>query len=330
MEPHSSRNDFGGSEKPNRYLRSMILAAMCSYTNGDLNGSTSTMYDQSCLELDSHANMPVVGCELLVIDDLGINVDVCPFSPDYPSMKVKLVDAVVQYVCPFSGKVFMLLICNAIHVPAMSNNLIPPFILREAGITVNHVRKIQVKDPTVQDHAVIFPETDFVIPFESCDKIYTLTPTKFNPHSMSYAMNEASMVDWEGNMIEKRHRDPMFLEEVPDDLAMASALQIGAAEAAAIDDLMSPSKPDSGNELEKHKVPREADEVTGGLLGMSLLLSEDHMSTHLSARGQLGRDYIALGATTVCQMGYLLDDDHHIDVSEERGDLDVDSEEGCN
>jgi hypothetical protein len=169
-----------------------------------------------------------------------------------------------------------------------------------------------------------------VADFESCDEIYTLTPTKFNPHSRSYAMNEASMVDWEGNMIEKRHRDPILLEEVPDDLAMASALQIGAAEAAAIDDLMSPSKPDSGNELEKHKVPREADEVTGGLLGMSPLLSEDHMSTYLSARGQLGRDYIALGATTVCQTAYLLDDDHHIDVSEERGDLDVDSEEGCN
>jgi hypothetical protein len=84
------------SGTPNRYLRSMISAAMCSYTNGDLNGSISTMDEQSRLELDSHANMPVDGCQSLVIDDLGINVDVCPFSPDNPSMKVKLVDAVVQ------------------------------------------------------------------------------------------------------------------------------------------------------------------------------------------------------------------------------------------
>jgi hypothetical protein len=64
-------------------------------------------------------------------------------------------------------------------------------------------------------------------------------------------------------------------------------------------------------------------------LGMSPLLSEDYLSRHLSARGQLGQDYIALGATTVCRTAYLLDDDHRKDVSEERGVLDFDSEEGC-
>jgi hypothetical protein len=199
----------------------------------------------------------------------------------------------------------------------MSNNLIPPFILREAGITVNDVPKIQMKNPTVRDHALIFPETNFIIPlklwgifsflptskpsvedFEACEELYTLTPTQFNPHSTSYAQNDASMVDWEGNMIEQRHRNPILLEEVPEDIAMASALQIGAVEAAAIDGLMS-EPADSGDELDQHKVPREADEVTGGLLGMSPLLSDDNLHAHLAARGQLGRDQIAIGATTV-------------------------------
>jgi hypothetical protein len=103
MEPESSRMDLGGSAKPNSYLCASIEAAMCFYTNGNPHSSPGTD-DTSRLELDSHANMPVVGCESLVIDDLGVNVDVCPFSPDYPSMQVKLVDAVVQYECPFSGK----------------------------------------------------------------------------------------------------------------------------------------------------------------------------------------------------------------------------------
>lgn len=152
---------FGGNEKPNPYLRSMISAAMCSYTDGNMSYSNNPIDNNSRLELDSHANMPVVGCESLVIVDLGINVDVCPFSPDYPSMQVKLVDAVVKYDCPFSGKVFMLIIRNAIHVPAMSNNLIPPFILREAGITVNDVPKIQIQDLSIHDHAITFPETKF-------------------------------------------------------------------------------------------------------------------------------------------------------------------------
>jgi hypothetical protein len=82
MEPESSRMDLGGSEKPNSYLCAMIEAAMCFYTNGNTHSSPSSD-DTSHIELDSHANMPVVGCELLVIDDLGVNVDVCSFSPDY-------------------------------------------------------------------------------------------------------------------------------------------------------------------------------------------------------------------------------------------------------
>jgi hypothetical protein len=226
MEPDSINRLDAVMATPNPYLNAMIAAAMCSYTGINMNSDNNYT---SRLELDSHANMPVVGCEALVIDDLGINVDVCPFSPDYPAMKVKLVDAVLQYDCPLSGRVYMLLVRNAIHVPAMKNNLIPPFILREAGITVNDVPKIQVKDPTVYDHVILFPETKFFIPlklfgifsylptskptvadFEGCEELYQLTPTRFNPHSEAYARNEDGMRDWEGNMIEKRFREPIL------------------------------------------------------------------------------------------------------------------------
>ena len=46
----------------------------------------------------------------------------------------------------------------------MTNNLIPPFIIREAGIIVNNEPKIHVNDPTNSDHAIIFKDTDFKIP----------------------------------------------------------------------------------------------------------------------------------------------------------------------
>ena len=38
-------------------------------------------------------------------------------------------------------------------------------------------------------------------------EIYTLTPTKWNPHTDAYALNEDSMVDWEGNIKEKGQSD---------------------------------------------------------------------------------------------------------------------------
>jgi hypothetical protein len=41
-------------------------------------------------------------------------------------------------------KTYLLIVRNALHVPSMQHNLIPPFIMREAGLVVNDVPKMQV------------------------------------------------------------------------------------------------------------------------------------------------------------------------------------------
>ena len=46
----------------------------------------------------------------------------------------------------------------------MMNNLVLPFVLREAGIVVNDKAKIHTVDPTNDDHVIIFKETGFWIP----------------------------------------------------------------------------------------------------------------------------------------------------------------------
>ena len=53
--------------------------------------------DESRTELDSHANMLVVGKNAYVLADTGKTVDVTPFTPDYKSMCIPLVDAAIQY-----------------------------------------------------------------------------------------------------------------------------------------------------------------------------------------------------------------------------------------
>ena len=50
---------------------------------------------ESRTELDSHANMPVVGKHAYIIDETGKKVDVSPFTPDYKLLTVPLVDAMV-------------------------------------------------------------------------------------------------------------------------------------------------------------------------------------------------------------------------------------------
>ena len=119
---------------------------------------------ESRTELDSHANMPVVGREALVVEQSGKTVEVSPFTPDYKPIKVEVVNAMIQCDSPLGCKEYMLVIQNALRVPSMSNNLIPPFIMRENGIMVNECAKIHCEDPTMEDHAVIFNGYDLRIP----------------------------------------------------------------------------------------------------------------------------------------------------------------------
>ena len=98
-----------------------------------------------CTELDSHANIPVVGKHAYIIAETGKKVDVSPFTPDYKLLTVPLVDAMVNYGNPYDWKPYILVLQNALYVPSMDHNLIPPFMLREMGITVNDVPKIHKK-----------------------------------------------------------------------------------------------------------------------------------------------------------------------------------------
>ena len=44
-------------------------------------------------------------------------------------------------------------------------NLIPPFILREAGLVLNYTPKIHFDDPSVEYHSLFDEETGMRIPF---------------------------------------------------------------------------------------------------------------------------------------------------------------------
>ena len=201
---------------------------------------------ESCNELDNHTNMPVVGKHAYIIANSGKKVDVSPFMPDYQPLKGPLVDAMVRYDDPYNGKSYILVLWNALYVLSMDNNLIPPFMLWEMGFTMNDVPKIHKVDPTVDDHAITFMEMGFRIPLSlwgifsyfptskpthedllNPTEVYILSPARWNPHSDAYSTNEESMLDWEGNIQEKRdHQHWIFQDNVEDDLNMVASLQI--------------------------------------------------------------------------------------------------------
>ena len=205
-------------------------------------------------ELDSHSNMPVIGRNAYILSKIGETVDVAPFTPDYKPISVELVDAALKYECPYSGEVKILIIRRGLNVPSMTHNLLPPFMLREAGIHINEVPKIHVTSPTEEHHAITFQETNFRIPLtlhgtfsyfptskpstqelEEQEDVYILTPTTWNPHSDAYVINEESMLDWEGNMKnEKDHEKRVVLEDTPSDDTMISSLALCEKEQMAV------------------------------------------------------------------------------------------------
>ena len=190
-------------------------------------------------ELDSHANMVVLGGNAFIFESTNRHCNVQPFDPSIGvASKVPIVDGAVAYECPYTGETYILLFRNALHVPHLKNNLIPPFIMRAAGVLVNDRPKIHCKDPTVDDHCIQFEDCDLRIPLQlsgifsyfhtrmpelnelhECNKLF-LTPDAedWNPNCTSYETNERSMLDFRGEMSDKRRRrnDPCIFEEEDD------------------------------------------------------------------------------------------------------------------
>ena len=130
-----------------------------SYLSATLSTASSENNDSGCVqesrtELESYANMPVVGKYCTILTETGRTVDVSAYSPDYPVHELPVVDAAIRYDDPYDGGIHYFIIRNALHVPSMKNNLIPPFIMREAGIAVNDTPKIHLWDPGVENHSL--------------------------------------------------------------------------------------------------------------------------------------------------------------------------------
>ena len=69
---------------------------------------------------------------------------------------VPIVNAMLAYDCERTNQVYLLVLRNVLYIESMDDNLIPPFILRETGLTVNKRAKIHCEEDTVteEDHTI--------------------------------------------------------------------------------------------------------------------------------------------------------------------------------
>lgn len=122
-----------------------------------------TMY----MSFNSRANMVVLGQECYIIQEKEDKCSVSAFVNDVGTLSsVKIVDAALSYDCPQHGLTLILAFQNALYIPSMRHHLVPPFILRETGATVNEVPKIHCKEPSPGDHTIWFKKSGIRIPLE--------------------------------------------------------------------------------------------------------------------------------------------------------------------
>ena len=134
---------------------------------------SSTRADQvGGTELDSHADSPVVGSCCYVLGNTGRSVNVSGFTDKLGTpLNVDVVDVAVTYNDPFEGDTYLLIIKNALHVPLMTNNLVPPFMMRLAGIQVDECPKFLSEQATEKNHSILFRKENVRMPLQLSNTI---------------------------------------------------------------------------------------------------------------------------------------------------------------
>ena len=92
--------------------------------------------------------------------------------------EVSVVDVVIAYDCTYSGGIYLLVVINALCVPTIDINLIPPFVLIEAGLILSYRPRIHCKDLSVEYHSVFDEETGLIIPF-TLNGIFSMFETRY-------------------------------------------------------------------------------------------------------------------------------------------------------
>ena len=182
--------------------------------------------DLSVTELDSHANMAVAGKGCTIIAKSGQYTNVTPFSADFPEMeRVEIGDVAIAYGDPISLVTYLLVMRNALLIPSMSHNLLPPFLIREASLFLDETPKFQSTDLSLDNHTIYDEETGMKIHLqlngtfsyfptrpltleeqETWDEfpVVYLTPDSdcWDPQATHYGDAESSMLDNSGQLVD--------------------------------------------------------------------------------------------------------------------------------
>lgn len=300
-----------------------ILSAINGHADKDHSRKSSYNYVQpfSRGELDSHANMVCLGKHCTVINWTHRSVKVNGFSQSMSMNHVPVVDAVVAFDDPYADVdedgTYYLVFQNALYIPSMKHHLIPPFVLREAGLEVNETPKRQAIEVTENNHTIYDPETKMRIHMSlngifssfDCRKMTTAEMETWreeqvvqaspggnvwNPYDPSYAEEEASCLNHRGEVRQvispARRKYPQLIEDDDDNgdgsygciqAAYADPLSVEEFDSIIEENFASVSALTPDPERDIRKLVSVDDPVQCNVSAISRCLNEDELAQAL-------------------------------------------------
>lgn len=293
-------------------------------------------------ELDSHANMCCLGRQALVFHSSDLTCDVTPYDPAIGTRPgIPLCDMALAYDEPNTGETYILVFLNSLYIKDMEHNLVPPFIMREAGIKVHDTPLIHCDSPSSSDHSIYMPDAQLRIQlhlngifscfktrkpseqeFIECEKIMC-TPASWNPHSNSWAANEASILDWEGNIMDPS-RDSSYARALLEKDELSSndeddGDRVVAHASWSIDEGDSLSLSETPHQPRWFGMPRGDNEVSAVLSSVSNALDEQQFASALTDINDVMEFGMSMNNVAGHSSQYLfdmsLDNDMKVDIS---------------
>ncbi len=109
---------------------------------------------ETTLESDSHADTCVFGRDALILLDYDRPDIVKGYDSSLSTKTYATVSGALAYDDPVTGKVYHLVINQAIHIPHLDHHLLCPMQCRVNDVIVDNTPKFLTSDPTDHMHAL--------------------------------------------------------------------------------------------------------------------------------------------------------------------------------
>ncbi len=128
----------------------------------DLNDLSSKINSngETTLELDSHADMCVLGPHALIFLDFDRPVCVQGYDPAIDTKTFATISGALAYDNPITVETFHLVVNQAIYIPHLDHHLLCPMQCQVNDMTVDDTSKFMVRDPTDKSLALTQQDPD--------------------------------------------------------------------------------------------------------------------------------------------------------------------------